>query len=164
MLNEQYAFVDNGSNVLPHFRSARDFPLTPKPNQLQELYPDCYRALMDANEARRILRKRMSEKKILIAKIRSEIERLECSMPDGSSRMRLHMMNTRLIDALKEMEVIADDMTHVAYEGNRAPRASLQYFIEEIKALARRWRAYKLQLQQELSDGGEEAVRDRLNG
>lgn len=164
-MTNQLAIPDEGGDVLPPFRSSRDFPLRPKANQLQGLYPDCYQALMDANEARRILRKRMSEKKAFIAKIRIEIERLEHTLPpEGNSRTRLHMMNERLLDALKEMEDIADDITRVAYEGNRAPRTGLGNFIEQLKDFARRWRAFKLQLQQELLEGGGETVRDELNG
>jgi hypothetical protein len=76
------------------------------------------------------------------------------------------MMNVKLLDALKEMEEIADGITRVAYEGNRAPRTSLGHFIEQLKAFARRWRAFKLQLQQELLEleGGGKTARDELNG
>ena len=165
-MTNQIAIPDEDRDTLPSFRSSRDFPLRPKANQLQELYPDCYQALMDANEARRILRKRMSEKKAFIAKIRIEIERLERTLaPEGISRIRLHMMNERLLDALKEMGDIADDIERVAYEGSRAPRTSLGDFIEQVKAFARRWRAFKLQLQQELLEGSRgETARDDLNG
>jgi hypothetical protein len=164
-MTNQLTIPDEGRDALPPFRSSRDFPLRPKADQLQGLYPDCYQALMDANEARRILRKRMSEKKAFIAKIRIEIERLEQTLaPEAISRIRLHMMNERLLDALKKMEDFADDATRVAYEGNRAPRTSLRHFIDQLKAFARRWRAFKLQLQQELLEGEGDTARDELNG
>jgi hypothetical protein len=166
-MTNQLAIPDEDRDALPPFRSSKDFPLRPKADQLQGLYQDCHQALMDANEARRILRKRMSEKKAFIAKIRLEIERLENTLaPEGNSRIRLHMMNVKLLDALKEMEEIADGITRVAYEGNRAPRTSLRHFIEQLKAFARRWRAFKLQLQQELLEleGGGKTARDELNG
>lgn len=159
------AIPDDDQNALPPFRSSRDFPLRPKADQLQKLYPDCYQALMDANEARRILRKRMIGKKALIAKIRLEIEKLEREFtPEGNTRIRLHSMNMKLLNALKEMDEITNEMTCVAYEGNRAPRTSLRHFIEQLKAIARRWRAFKLKLQQELSEDGAETAKDDLNG
>lgn len=73
-------------------------------------------------------------------------------------------MNEKLLAALKEMEEIADEITRVTYEGNQAPRTGLRRYIEYLKAFARRWRAFKLQLQQELLEGGVETARDKLNG
>lgn len=164
-MTNELAIPDEDRDSLPPFRSSREFPLRPKADQLQALYQDCYQSLMDANEARRILRKRMSEKKAFIAKIRLEIERLECTLaPEGNTRIRLHAMNEKMLDALKGMEEIADEITRVAYEGNQAPRTGLRRYIEHLKAFARRWRAFKLQLQQELLEGGAETARDKLNG
>ena len=164
-MTNQLAIPDEDRDALPPFRSSRNFPLRPEADQLQGLYQDCHQALMDANNARRILRKRMSEKKEFIAKIRLEIERLECTLtPGASSRMRLHMMNVKLIDALKEMEEIADEMTRIAYEGSRASRTGLRQFIDQLKAFAIRWRAFKLQLQQELLEGRGRTDSDELDG
>lgn len=152
-------------DALPPFRSSRDFPLRPKADQLYRLYADCYKSLMDANMARHILRKRMSNKKAFVAEIRLEIERLESNLsPEGTTHARLHAMNVKLLDALKKMEEFADDITRAAYEGNRAPRTGLRHIIEQLKDFARRWRAFKLELQQELQEIGEDNSRRGLNG
>jgi hypothetical protein len=165
MMIDQPSSRGEGPDVLPPFRSSRDFPLRPKADQLHRLYPDCYKSLMDANLARHVLRQRMSDKKEFIAKIRLEIERLESNLsPEGTAHIRLHKMNVKLLDALKKMEGFADDITRVAYEGNRAPRTGLRHFIEQLKDFARRWRAFKLELQQELLEVGEDNSRKELNG
>lgn len=160
----QLLVSDEDRDSLPPFRSSTEFPVRPRAEQLQALYPDCLQALRESNEARGILRKRMNARKEIIAQMRLEIERVERDFAlEASTRMRLHSMNEKLLKALKEMDGIVDESTRIAYEGQRTARTGLRHFIEQLKNLVRRWRAFKLQLQQELSAGGEGAAREDSN-
>lgn len=143
------------ASSLPPFRSVTQFPRAPKPDHLASLYPECLQALNDANQARRILRARMEAKKHLIAAMRREIERFALELsPQAPSRANLHIMNRRLYEALQEMEAIANEFDQVVHEAHHVPRTQLGRLIEKLKTLVRRWRAFRLALQQKLAGAG----------
>jgi hypothetical protein len=140
----QLSFVSGEAVALPPFRSAKYFPASPKPEKARALYPECLQALRDSNEARRILRASMDSKKMMMDEIRKEIAKLEQDLTlEAGTRMRLHAMNEALINALVDIDAFAEEVTHVVAESHRTSRTGLGGMIDKLKALPRRWKAFK---------------------
>lgn len=140
------------STLLPAFRSTQEFPRRPNADRLPALYSDCMQALLEANNARSILKGRMEGKKRAISAIRLEIDRLEQDLAlEAGARARLHAMNLRLVKALYEMDGLVGDLDQVVLEAHRVPRSRLGRLIDRLKALAHQWQAFKRRQQQELA-------------
>ena len=148
------------AKTIPPFRSATDFPIKPKPELLASLYPELLQALKDANVARGMLRSSMEEKKRFIEEMRAEIERLENDFAiEGKTRLQLHAMNEQLLAVLREVDGFAEEATTVVEGGHQVSRNKLGALIEQLKALVRRWRAFKRQ-QRNRPALPEEAIQD----
>jgi predicted nucleic acid-binding Zn-ribbon protein len=129
---------------LPAFRSSKDFPIAPKVEKAEALYPECHKALLDANEARAILKARMAKKQDVIAEIRVEIEMLEKDLTvEAKTRSRLHIINEDLIATLREMELLTEGLTETVEEAHRVQRTGLGRLIEKLKQLVVNWRGFK---------------------
>lgn len=129
---------------LPAFRSSKDFPIAPKAEKAKALYPECRKALLDANEARTILKERMAKKQNFIAEIRVEIEMLEKDLTvEAKTRSLLHILNEDLIASLREMELITDGLAETVEEAHRVQRTGLGRLIEKLKQLMVNWRGFK---------------------
>lgn len=140
------------STPLPAFRSAQEFPRKPKLDQLPELYTYCLQALLQANSARSILKRRMQRKKQMITAIRMEIDLLEQDLAlEAGTRASLHAMNLKLFRALQEMDGLVGDLDQVVDEAHRVPRSRLGRLIDSLKSLIHQWRAFKRRQQQELA-------------
>ena len=136
--------TDDANGVLPPFRSAKEFPISPKPDKLSILYQTCRQALVDANSARSLLRQRMSKKKDVIGIIRGEIEKLEQDLAlEANTRLQLHAMNEQLLGALREMEQMAEDVSTTITEAHGGRRTGLKTLVEKLNALVRNWRLFK---------------------
>ncbi|TGG90556.1 MAG: hypothetical protein ERJ67_10980 [Aphanocapsa feldmannii 277cV] len=147
-----------GENVapLPPFRSATEFPRSPRPDKAHSLYPECLQALSDANEARRILRARKDQQKDVIVQMRTAIKQFEDDIAlESKTRIQLHSINKQLFHALQEMEDIANDMTQVVDEAHRIKRTGLRRLIEKLKEIVRHWRAFKQRQTAALANRGE---------
>ena len=89
----------------------------------------------------------------MISEIRMEIDRLEQDLAlEASTRARLHAMNVKLVEALKEMDVFVDDLDDAVHEAHRIPRSRLGRLIDNLKALIHRWRAFKNRQRSELAN------------
>jgi hypothetical protein len=142
------------SVLLPPFRSSKEFPISPSQDEASELYPDCYQALIQANDARRILRVRMDKKRQMIAEIRQEIERIELDLAvEAQTRTRLHAMNMMLIEALRDTEKTSDELTRIVAKAQSVPRTGLRDVIKNLKLLVRRWRESKATHFKKMTDG-----------
>jgi len=147
--------IDEGGGPLPPFRSSREFPISPKSDKVPALYTECFHALGEANEARRILKMRMDRKRDMIAEIRNEIERLELDLAlEADTRIQLHAMNEKLVDALREIQLTSDEFTRIVDEAQRVPRTGLRALVEKLKALVRRWRVFKSRQRGTMATGG----------
>lgn len=130
--------------TLPPFRSSKSFPRSPGTDKVTLLYPECFQALREANEARMILRLRMERKRKIIIQIRNEIERLEQDLAlEADTRVRLYAMKEMLVDALRDMQQTSDDFTSIVDEAQHS-RTGLMALIEQLKAVTRRWRTVKI--------------------
>jgi hypothetical protein len=155
--------IGDADASLPPFRSAKDFPIAPRDEKLPDLYSACRQSLSDANEARSILRQRMAKKKEAISAIRAEIERLEQDLAlEANTRLQLHAMNEKLLDALREMEKMADDVSATVMAAHGGRRTGLKEQVDRLKLLIRNWRAFKLNqrtsIAKELSDGHHDEI------
>lgn len=137
-------FKNGEGDVLPPFRSSREFPISPSSEKLPDLYSECRHALVMANEARRILRSRMNCKRDIILQIRKEIECLEADLAlEASTRMQLHAFNEKLVDGLREIQDTSDEFTRIISESQHLPRNGLGSIVDKLKDIVRRWRAFK---------------------
>lgn len=141
--------------ALPPFRSSKEFPISPKPDRVPALYPECFQALIEANNARRILRVRMDKKREMIAEIRQEVERLELDLAlEADTRMRLHAMNEMLVDALREIQQTTDEFSQIVDEAQSVSRTGMGSLIAKLKLLVRRWRDSKVRQQRTMAPAG----------
>jgi hypothetical protein len=143
------------SEALPPFRSSKEFPISPKLDRVPALYPECFQALIEANDARRILRVRMDKKREMIAEIRQEVERLELDLSlEADTRMRLHSMNEMLVDALREIQQTTDEFSQIVDEAQSVSRTGMGSLIAKLKLLVRRWRDSKVRQQRTMAPAG----------
>jgi len=141
--------------ALPPLRSSKEFPISPKLDRVPALYPECFQALMEANDARRILRVRMDKKRKMIAEIRQEVERLELDLAlEADTRMRLHSMNEMLVDALREIQQTTDEFSQIVDEAKSVSRTGMGSLIAKLKLLVRRWRDSKVRQQRTMVTAG----------
>jgi hypothetical protein len=91
----------------------------------------------------------------MIAEIRNEIERLELDLAlEADTRIQLHAMNEKLVDALREIQLTSDEFTRIVDEAQRVPRTGLRALVEKLKALVRRWRVFKSRQRGTMATGG----------
>lgn len=146
--------ADEGGD-LPRFRSSKEFPISPKPDRVPALYYECFKALSEANDARRILRVRMDKKREVIAEIRQEVERLEHDLAlEADTRMRLHAMNEMLVDALREIQQTTDEFSQIVDEAQSVSRTGMGSLIAKLKLVVRRWRDSKVRQQRTMAPSG----------
>ena len=149
--------VAGASSTLPPFRSAKEFPVTPKPEKLLNFYIQCREALVEANTARSLLKERMARKKEAIAAIRDEISRLEEDLAiEAGTRLKLHAMNEHLVGALREMELMSEEVSATIAAAHTSKRSNLKGIIDQLKALIRKWRSFK--------SGQRLSIANRLDG
>lgn len=149
----QLSLLGNEPRALPPFRSAKDFPVSPKPEKARALYPECLQALRDSNEARRLLRESMDAKKAMAEKIRNEIVKLENDLSlEADTRMRLHAVNEALVNALLEIDGFTEEVTSVVTEAHQTPRTLLGGMIQKLRALPKRWQAFKAAQRKAIAD------------
>ena len=130
---------------LPPFCSATKFPITPKPEKLAELYPECLQALREANQARDIHQKSLGSKKIIASNISAAISQIEQDLAiEAGTRAKLHTVNEKLIEALREMDKMSSDITGTVDEAHRVQRFDLLRLITQLRSQVSDWRTFKL--------------------
>lgn len=132
------------SMELPPFCSAKKFPVSPKIEKANALYPELLQALRDSNQSRILLRSAIDGKKKMIDNIRMEIEKFERDLTiEVDARMRLHKMNEVLVKTLVEIDEFTNELSGVVVEAHRSKRNGLGGLIDKLKALPDRWKAFK---------------------
>jgi len=146
--------VVDPESTLPPFHSAKDFPVSPRHEELPELYVECRKALVDANEARSLLRGRMAKKKAVINAIRAEIDRLEQDLAiEADTRLKLHAMNEHLVGVLRDMEQMAEEVSATIASAHTGRRTGLKLLIDRLKLLIRNWRSFKTDQRVSIANG-----------
>ena len=137
--------LNNEVDALPPFRSAKDFPLKPRPERLVNLYRECRLALLDTIKARQILRESLAKKKNFITEMSQEFDRFENDLSiEAGARLELHSMNQQLLTVLAEMEIMTDGIATTVTNANKPKmRIGLVAMVEKLKALVQRWRMFK---------------------
>jgi hypothetical protein len=129
---------------LPPFRSAKEFPASPRIEKAQALYPELLQAVRDSNQARAALRIALDSKKVMMDQIQKEINTYEQDLLiEASARIRLHKMNEVLVKTLAEIDGFTNELSGVVVEAHRTERNGLGGLIEKLKALPERWKAFK---------------------
>jgi hypothetical protein len=137
--------LNNEVDALPPFRSAKEFPLKPRPERLANLYRECRLALLDTIKARQMLRKSLAVKKSFLSEMSQEFDKLENDLSiEARARLELHSMNQQLLTVLAEMETMTDDIATTVTDAHKPKmRYSLMGMVEKLKALVQRWQMFK---------------------
>lgn len=129
---------------LPPFRSAKHFPVSPKPKKAEALYPQLLQAVRDTNQARTTLRNALDAKRVMMDEIQKEINRYQQDLAlEASARMRLHKMNEALVKTLAEIDGFTNELSDAVVEAHHTGRNGLGGLIDKLKALPDRWKAFK---------------------
>jgi hypothetical protein len=129
---------------LPPFRSAKEFPASPRIEKAEALYPELLQAVRDSNQARAVLRNELDAKRVIMDEIRKEVNRYQQDLAlEASARMRLHKMNEVLVKTLAEIDEFTNELSGVVVEAHRSKRNGLGGLIDKLKALPDRWKAFK---------------------
>ena len=155
--------LNNEVDALPSFRSAKNFPLNPRPERLASLYRECRLALLDTIRARKMLRESLAVKKIFLSKMSKEFEKFENDLSiEAEARLELHSMNQQLLAVLAEMEIMTDGIATTVTDANKPKmRIGLMAMVEKLKALVQRWRMFK---SSQLAGIAEQADRGHRDG
>jgi len=86
----------------------------------------------------------MDDKKRIILEVRTEIKRLENDLViEAETRMHLHAMNEKLLAVLKEVDGFTEEMSGSVESAHKTTRTGLNTWIERLKSIKKRWRAFK---------------------
>ena len=137
--------LNNEVDALPPFRSAKEFPLKPRPERLAKLYRECRLALLDTIKARQMLRKSLAVKKSFLSEMSQEFDKFENDLSiEARARLELHSMNQQLLTVLAEMELITDGIATTVTDAHKPKmRYGLMGMVEKLKALVQRWQMFK---------------------
>lgn len=125
-------------------RPASDFPSAPAEDRLRDTYLECRAALVSANRSRGQLRARSERRGVVIAELQRELEALEADLGnEARAKARLHAMNARLVDVIRELEVTGDAIAEAVDESEAQSGFWLVRMFQRLVLLVRQWRSVK---------------------
>ncbi|QPN66262.1 hypothetical protein [Synechococcus sp. CBW1006] len=125
-------------------RSATEFPVSPDAEALETTYLECRAALVSANRSRGILKAQSDRRGVVIAELQRELQDLEADLGDEArAKARLHAMNSRLVEVIRELESTGDAIAEVVEESERQSGFWLVRMFQELVVLVRQWRSVK---------------------
>ena len=127
-------------------RSASEFPLAPPSEDLDTVYSECRAALVSANRSRGVLKAQSDRRGVVISELQRELQELETDLGDvARSKARLHTMNARLVEVIRELEATGDAMAEVVEESEAQNGFWLGQMFQKLIQLVRQWRSVKAQ-------------------
>ncbi len=125
-------------------RSATEFPLTPEAETLETTYLECRAALVSANRSRGILKAQSDRRGVVIAELQRELQDLEADLGDEArAKARLHAMNSRLVEVIRELESTGDAIAEAVEESEQQSGFWLVRMFQQLVLLVRQWRSVK---------------------
>jgi molybdopterin converting factor small subunit len=125
-------------------RSATEFPVTPEAETLQTTYQECRAALVSANRSRGVLKAQSDRRGVVIAELQRELQDLEADLGDEArAKARLHAMNSRLVQVIRELESTGDAIAEAVEESERQSGFWLVRMFQQLVVLVRQWRSVK---------------------
>ena len=124
--------------------SARRFPANPPDEALRENYDAMRSALISVNISRGIYRSQSEKRGVVIAELQRELEELEADLGnEARAKARLHAMNSRLVEVIRELEATGDAIAEAVEESEEQSGFWLVRMFQRLVELARQWRAVK---------------------
>jgi len=124
--------------------SARRFPANPPDEELRENYDAMRSALISVNISRGIFRSQSEKRGVVIAELQRELQELEADLGnEARAKARLHAMNSRLVEVIRELEAIGDAIAEAVEESQQQSGFWLVRMFQRLVELARQWRAVK---------------------
>ena len=124
--------------------SARRFPANPPEDELRETYDAMRSALISVNISRGIFRSQSEKRGVVIAELQRELQELEADLGnEARAKARLHAMNSRLVEVIRELEATGDAIAEAVEESEEQSGFWLVRMFQRLVELARQWRSVK---------------------
>ena len=124
--------------------SATRFPSTPSDDQLRESYDAMRSALISVNISRGIYRSQSEKRGVVITELQRELQELEADLGnEARAKARLHALNSRLVEVIRELEATGDAIATAVEESEEQSGFWLVRMFQRLVELARQWRAVK---------------------
>ena len=124
--------------------SATRFPSTPSDDQLRESYDAMRSALISVNISRGIYRSQSEKRGVVITELQRELQELEADLGnEARAKARLHAMNSRLVEVIRELEATGDAIATAVEESEEQSGFWLVRMFQKLVELARQWRSVK---------------------
>jgi hypothetical protein len=124
--------------------SARRFPANPPDEELRDNYDAMRSALISVNISRGIFRSQSEKRGVVIAELQRELQELEADLGnEARAKARLHAMNSRLVEVIRELEATGDAIAEAVEESQQQSGFWLVRMFQKLVQLARQWRSVK---------------------
>ena len=124
--------------------SASRFPANPPDEDLRANYEAMRSALISVNISRGIFRSQSDKRGVVIAELQRELLELEADLGnEARAKARLHTMNSRLVEVIRELESTGDAIAEAVEESEQQNGFWLVRLFQRLVDLSRQWRSVK---------------------
>ena len=121
-----------------------DLPLEPSSEDLEALYRQCRGKLVTANRSRSSLKGHDVRRQALITELQNQLNDLEVSLKEeASSRMRVHQLNARVAELVRDLETGLDEAAAIIEERGEAGLTTWVVRVARLLPVALRLREVK---------------------
>jgi hypothetical protein len=101
-------------------------------------------ALISVNISRGVFRSQSEKRGVVIAELQRELQELEADLGnEARAKARLHAMNSRLVQVIRELEATGDAIAEAVEESEQQSGFWLVRMFQQLVQLARQWRSVK---------------------
>ena len=126
--------------------SATRFPASPAEEELRKQYDAIRSALISVNISRGLFRSQSEKRGVVIAELQRELQELEADLGnEAKAKARLHEMNSRLVQVIRELEATGDAIAETVEASEQQSGFWLVRMFLELVQLAYKWRSVKAQ-------------------
>jgi hypothetical protein len=124
--------------------SASRFPANPPEDDLRTNYDAMRSALISANISRGVFRSQSEKRGVVIAELQRELQELEADLGnEARAKARLHAMNSRLVEVIRELEATGDAIAEAVEESEQQSGFWLVRMFQRLVQLSQQWRSVK---------------------
>ena len=124
--------------------SASRFPANPPDEDLRANYDAMRSALVSVNISRGIFRSQSEKRGVVIAELQRELQELEADLGnEARAKARLHAMNSRLVEVIRELEATGDAIAEAVEESEEQSGFWLVRMFQRLVQLTQQWRSVK---------------------
>ena len=124
--------------------SARRFPANPPDEELRDNYDAMRSALIRVNISRGIFRSQSEKRGVVITELQRELQELEADLGnEARAKARLHAMNSKLVEVIRELEATGDAIAEAVEESEEQSGFWLVRMFQKLVQLAQQWRSVK---------------------